>query len=73
MAAFASWRFNGTTEDHSDNGHAASLENGTRFDKQVIVEGSHSVTLDGTDDFIDLAEGGEKFRPQSFSERTISL
>jgi hypothetical protein len=72
-AALAEWRFNGTTEDSSGNGHSASLENGAAFDDQVVVEGSHSVDLTGQDDFIDLAEGGEEFLGQSFTQRTLSM
>jgi len=72
-ASLAEWRFNGTTEDSSDNGHAATLENGATFDSGVAVEGSHSIALDGTDDFVNLADGGQPFLSQSFSERTVSL
>ena len=71
--ALAEWRFDGTTEDTSGNGHTATLENGASFDDQTVVQGSHSVALDGDDDFIDLAEGGDDFLSSSFTERTISM
>jgi hypothetical protein len=68
----AHWPLDGTGEDVSGNGHAATLENGATFDDQMAVQGSHSVLLDGDDDFVDLAEGGDEFLSDSFSERTVT-
>ncbi|WP_247004490.1 LamG-like jellyroll fold domain-containing protein [Halosolutus gelatinilyticus] len=68
----AHWPLDGTTEDATGSGHDASLENGAAFDDQVAVRGGYSVALDGDDDFVDLAEGGDDFLSQSFTERTVT-
>lgn len=71
-AALARWRFNGTPEDDSGNGHDAALVNGASFDDSVAVEGSHSVALDGEDDYVDLADGGTPYISGAYGERTVS-
>ncbi|MFB6141490.1 MAG: LamG-like jellyroll fold domain-containing protein [Halosimplex sp.] len=70
-AAEALWTFDGTTADSTGNGHTATLENGASFDDETVVEGSHSVALDGTDDFVDLA-GPQEFLSEAFSARTVT-
>jgi len=72
-AALAQWPFDGSPADASGNGHAATLENGASFDDSVAVQGSHSVLLDGDDDYVDLADGGTPYISEGFSARTISM
>ena len=70
-AALADWTFDGTAEDSSGNGHDASLENGASFDAETVVQGSHSVALDGDDDRVHLADP-QGFLSQSFSTWSVS-
>jgi hypothetical protein len=70
-AAIADWQFDGTVADSSGNGHDATLENGASFDDEVVVEGSHSVALDGNDDRVHLADP-QGFLSQSFSTWSVA-
>jgi hypothetical protein len=70
-AALADWRFDGSVADSSGNGHDASLANGASFDDETVVQGSHSVALDGDDDFVNLADSQE-FLSNSFSTWSVS-
>lgn len=68
----ANWQFNNNYNDASGNGKSISGSNGPTFstDKQ---EGSHSIDLDGSNDYINVTSSSGDYLRGGYSEKTVAF
>ena len=65
----AHWTFDNTAGDASGNGNNATLRKGATYNSDAVV-GSHSVSLDGTNDWVDIASDALR---SPFTTRSLAL
>ena len=68
-APVAHWKFDGDADDSAGSSHGA-VRNGASFTTAASV-GSHALSLDGSDDYVDLASNASSF-PRGNSARSVT-